>query len=312
MASLSHIRSAESFSLNFCGVPEENFSKASVVLLPIPYDATTTYRAGTREGPQAILQASLQLEDPWGEDSWHPLVDEQFVYTLGQGIAPYGASTREHLASFERLIREEVVLKKKIPFLLGGEHSLTFSNVSALYRTRKDFSILHFDAHTDLRPSYHGDHYSHSAVLRRSFELGPKVSLTSVGIRSIDRDVQSYLTTQQKKNSPSKSLHIFSAPDVPVDEIEKTLKKDVYITFDLDAFDPSIMPAVGTPQPGGLGWYPVLGLLEHVIARHRIIGMDVVELAPIPGLIAPDFLAAKLVWSMIEMLWRNIKPRTIR
>lgn len=291
---------AEAVSLRFCAVPEQNFRKARVVFIPVPYDSTTTYKAGAREGPLAILLASMQLDEPWGESEWHPAVREQFFYTIEHFVNPVGGSTKEHLESLREFIFQEVVSKGKLPFLLGGEHSLAYSSVGAVYRREKDFSILHFDAHTDLRPSYHGDPYSHSAVLRRCFELGPKVSLTSVGIRSVDRDVRKYIEERTRLNTKTKSLNMFYAPEVPVEKIDSTLKEKVYITFDLDVFDHSVMPSVGTPQPGGLTWYPVIDLLEHVIKNHTIIGMDVVELAPIPGMVAPDFAAAKLVWKMVE------------
>ena len=305
MQSHDEIQKAEVVALRFAGVPEQNFEKARVALIPAPYDATTTYKSGSREGPLAILTASMQLDEPWGETEWHPAVAEQFFYTFEHALSFHGGSTREHLASFSKFIAEEVVAHQKIPFILGGEHSLAFASVAALHQVHDDFSLLHLDAHPDLRPDYHGDRYSHASVMRRSFELGPKVSLTEVGIRSVDRDVARYIADQQKQNTPEKSLHVFYAPDVPAEQILKTLKPKVYITVDLDVFDHSVMPAVGTPQPGGLGWYQVVGLLEHVIARHDIIGMDVVELAPIPGMVAPDFAAAKLVWKMIEAFHRH-------
>lgn len=295
---------AEVVPLRFAGTPEQDFKKARIILIPVGYDATTTFKSGSREGPMAILQASMQLDEPWGDyEPWHPMVREKFFYTFEHNISLAGGSTKEHLDSLSAFALKEVVSKGKIPFILGGEHSLAYATIKAVHEKEKDFSILHFDAHTDLRPDYHGDIYSHSAVLRRSFELGPKVSLTSVGIRSVDRDVKKFIAEQEKKNTAEKSLNMFYAPDLPEEKIEKTLKPNVYITFDLDVFDHSVMPALGTPQPGGLDWYPVLSLLEYVISRHTIIGMDVVELAPIPGMVASDFAAAKLVWRMIEMVY---------
>ncbi|MBI2056269.1 MAG: agmatinase [Candidatus Sungbacteria bacterium] len=303
---------AEVVPLRFAGTPEQDFKKAKIALLPVGYDATTTFKSGSRDGPMAILQASMQLDEPWGDyEPWHPMVREGFFYTFEHNISLAGGSTKEHLDSLCAFVRKGVVTKGKIPFLLGGEHSLAYATITAVHEKEKNFSILHFDAHTDLRPDYHGDLYSHSAVLRRSFELGPKVSLTSVGVRSVDRDVRKFITEQEKKNTSEKSLNMFYAPELPEDAIEKTLKKNVYITFDLDVFDSSVMPALGTPQPGGLQWYPVISLLEYVIARHNIIGMDVVELAPIPGMVAPDFAAAKLVWKMMEMAYNSQKNRHV-
>ena len=321
----------------FCGITEQNFEKAKIVFIPIQYDATTSYKAGTRAGPLAILLASSQgLDEPWGESEWHPAVDDQFFYTIEGLLMPYGSSTKEHLDSVYQFIKKEVVAKNKIPFLLGGEHSLTFPAVKAVFDKNKDFSILHFDAHTDLRDFYGGDPYSHACVLRRSFELGPKVSLTSVGVRSADRDVRGYIKKTVEKNTKQKSLNMFYVPleiprretaradaagvlsltgralEMPVEEIEKTLKPKVYITFDLDAFDSSLMPAVGTPQPGGLDWYQATGLLDYVIKRHEIIGMDIVELAPISGQVASEFLAAKLAWKMVEGVYEKSSKRKVQ
>lgn len=292
----------------FAGIPRQNFRKAKIIFIPVPYDATTSYKAGTRDGPLAILLASFQgLDEPWGEDEWHPSVDDQFFYTIEGLLMPHGSSTKEHLDSVYQFIKKEIVAKNKIPFLLGGEHSLTFPAVKAVFDKKKDFSVLHFDAHTDLRDAYGGDPYSHACVLRRCFELGPKISLTCVGIRSADRDVRGYIKKTVQKNTKQKSLNIFYAPEVPVEEIDATLKEKVYITFDLDAFDSSLMPAVGTPQPGGLNWYQVTGLLDYVIKRHQIIGMDIVELAPVPGSVASEFLAAKLAWKMVEGVYEKVK-----
>lgn len=255
----------------------------------------------------AILTASMQLDEPWGETEWHPAVRDRFFYTFEHTLSLYGGSTAEHLASLSRFIAEDVVAKGKMPFVIGGEHSLTFASVAALYGKHQDFSILHLDAHPDLRPDYHGDRYSHASVMRRSYELGPRVSLTEAGIRSVDRDIKKYIAEETAKSTAEKSLNVFYAPDVPVEEIDKTLKPKLYISVDLDVFDQGMMPAVGTPQPGGLTWYQMTGLLEYLIPRHEIIGMDVMELAPIPGIVAPDFTAAKLIWKMIEAVYESKK-----
>lgn len=301
------IMKAEVIPLRFCGVPDQDFERARVALIPAPYDATTTYKSGSREGPLAILTASMQLDEPWGETEWHPAVEEQFFYTFEHALSFHGGSTGEHLASLSRFIAEDVVAHDKVPFLIGGEHSLAFASIAALYEKHKDFSILHLDAHPDLRPDYHGDRYSHASVMRRSYELGDKISLTEAGIRSVDRDIAKYIEEQEERSTAEKSLRVFYAPEISPEEIDNTLKPKLYISIDLDVFDHAMMPSVGTPQPGGLGWYQVIGLMEYVIARHDIIGMDVVELAPIPGMVAPDFAAAKLIWKMIEAVYKNKK-----
>lgn len=311
-----NIKIAEEESVNtFCGFPNPDFEKAGVVLIPVPFDGTSTGRPGSRYGPKAILDASAQfLDEPWGEEFSHPIFDDGFLYTM-EFVQLWGGSTQEKLHSLYLKIYQDVILKGKTPFLLGGEHSLSYSNLKALYQVVGNFSILHFDAHPDLRHSYHGDLYSHASAMRRSFDsltpLGSaEVSLTLVGIRSIDLDVEQYLSKQLKHNAEMKSLHMFGARGLSFkdfERIDQTLKKKVYISFDLDAFDPSIMPAVSTPQPGGLDWYTAKDIVESVIARHEIIGMDVVELTPIGELVHPNVTAAKLVWHMLEAFYLKSK-----
>ncbi len=298
----------------FGGVPSQDFEKAKVVLIPVPYDATTTYRPGARDGPDAIFDASRQLDEFWGEDRWHPMAEQGFIYTLEETY-PRGGSTLQHLNSVMQTIIVEVVSRDKIPFMLGGDHSLSYSAVFAVHTRYQDFSILHFDAHPDLRNSYQGNLYSHACVMRRCYELSD-VSLTSVGIRSIDCDTADYIADTVLKNTPRKSLNLFYADQirrhgVPFGEILSMLKPKVYITIDLDAFDPSIMPAVGTPQPAGLGWEHVIDLLSMVFKYRTVIGMDVVELAPIPGIVYPNVTAAKLVWHMLEMFYTSGQQEVI-
>lgn len=298
--------------LLFGGGIHQDFKKAGVVLIPVAYEATTSFMAGTKHGPMAILHASRQLDELWGEERWHPVMENYFIYTLDE-IIPQGASTKKKLEDVAKHSTwHDILLYDKIPFLLGGEHSLTYACVKALYKKYQDFSILHFDAHPDFRDSLDGDSYSHACPMRRCWELGPKVSITSVGIRSSDRDMFQYIREVQSKNTDKKSLNYFYAESIwrsgmPIAEINRTLKEKVYITFDFDAFDPSVMPSVGTPQPGGLHWYPVADLLRFVIQHHTIIGMDVVEFMPIPGMLYPDVTAAKLVWHMIEALYEKMQ-----
>ena len=298
--------------LLFGGVPSQDFKKARVVLIPVSYDATTSYRPGARDGPAAILAASAQLDEPWGEEQMHRIVEEEFFYTAPD-LCPRGSSFQELLDDVARnIVFAEAISRRKIPFLLGGEHSLTYSAMCAFYLVHQNFSILHFDAHPDLRDAYMGNRYSHACVMRRCFERGPNISLTSVGIRSVDCDTSRFISQTMARNTKEKSLHIFYADAIlergmPSAEVLGTLKNKVYITIDLDVLDPSVMPAVGTPQPDGLTLREVLKLLAVVFKNRIVIGMDVVELAPIPGVVYPNVTAAKLVWRLIEMCYSQEK-----
>jgi agmatinase len=181
---------------------------------------------------------------------------------------------------------------------LGGEHSITSAPVLAwaerLKREGRRLTVLQFDAHTDLRDEYEGSPYSHAAVMAR---VKDEVDIVAVGIRAITRAEMELARSRD-------NIHLFLADDIHtgdawMDEVMARLGDDVYITFDVDGFDPSLVPSTGTPEPGGLQWYPVLKLLRRVFAERKVHAADVVELAPIPGLAAPDFLVAKLIYKMI-------------
>ena len=170
--------------------------------------------------------------------------------------------------------------------MLGGEHSITLGAVQAVREQFSDFSVLQIDAHSDLRDEFEGTKFHHACVMKRIKDLG--VSVTQVGVRSSEGE--------------ELGDNVFLAPNLPIDKIISTLKEKVYLTFDLDGLDPSIMPSTGTPEPGGLGWYETLKLIKEVAKKRKIIGADVVELDPIPGFSAPDFLAAKLVYKIINYI----------
>jgi agmatinase len=277
---------------NFLAIPEE-FSKlqnSEFVILPIPYEQTTTYRPGTRGGPSAIIDASAQVE----------LYDEEL------GFEPYtkGICTLENLQvtslgprHMNEIIyetsKELIQLKKKV-IMLGGEHSISWGLVKAYKGKYPKLSVLQLDAHADLREKYQGDKFNHACVMRRIRELAPTVQ---IGIRSLSKEEAKYIKSQKK-------LPVFYARDMVCSDawMDKTiglLSDEVYLTLDLDFLDPSIMPAVGTPEPGGILWYPTLNFLKKLAARKKIVGFDIVELSPLPGMVAPDFLAAKLVYKLI-------------
>lgn len=278
---------------NFGGLPPEfsRFSSARAVVLPVPYDLTTSYLAGTRHGPQAIIGASTHLE----------LYDEELqsesyrvgIHTLSP-LEPSAASPEETIQRVEEAI-SWLLERNKFPVMLGGEHSLTLAPVRALRKRFTDFSVLQLDAHADLRDSFQGTKFNHACVGRRMHELG--INLVQIGIRAISPEEAQFIRGAQ-------NLHVcfdyeLHSHPAKLDEALGMLRTPVYVTLDLDVFDPALMPAVGTPEPGGLDWYTVLKILRYVGENYRVLGCDVVELCPIAGMVGPNFLAAKLVYKML-------------
>lgn len=271
---------------NFLGLEEQNYKQAKIVIFPVPYSSTTYWQSGTKQGPQAIIDASRHIELYDLELKKDP--SKKGIFTL-EMLEPSKNSSKETMVRIEKVV-SKLLRDKKLMIMLGGEHSITFGALSAFAKKIKNLSILQLDAHTDLRDEFEGTKYHQACVMRRVRGLG--LPVTQVGIRSMDESEANYIKKKKIKT-------IFYAPNLPVDEIVTTLKKNVYLTLDLDALDPSIMPSVGTPEPGGLGWYEVLDLIREVAKKRKIVGADVVELDPNPGLVAPDFLAAKLVYKII-------------
>lgn len=283
---------------NFLGLPDVDtaYGKSNAVILPVPYDSTTSYMPGTRNGPFSILTASRNVELYDSELGCEPL--SKGIHTLPE-IEPDMRGPDATIKVVESAV-SQLLKDEKFPVMLGGEHSLTTGPVKALKKKYpKDLCVLQLDAHADLRDEFENTPFNHASVMRRVIEFAP---LTQVGIRNISEGEMTFVRKIRHRN-------IFWARDLqtPSDEwiprVISGLSKKVYITIDLDVFDPSIMPSVGTPEPGGLTWYPVLSLLERVIREREIVGLDVVELCPIPGLVAPDFLAAKLVFKILGNLF---------
>jgi len=291
----------QTWPFNFGALRNQDFEKAKVVIIPVPYEATTSWKAGTREGPYDIISASRQLDELFFKKGGFINFP---VFTMKE-VELLGDTGEEAKRGMEQVVSEILdynspttlplsrAPKKKIPFLLGGEHSITLGAVRALYQKYSNLSVLQLDAHLDLLDEYCGSKYTHACVMRRIKDL--KIPTVQVGIRSIDPESKDYIKKEKIKN-------IFQAPEIPVEKILKGLTKTVYLTIDLDVFDPSIMPSVGTPVPGGLGWYEVLDLIEKVAKKKNVVGADVVELCPIPGLVAPNFLAAKLVYKIMSFI----------
>lgn len=280
--------------MNFGGIDPAypTFEEAVFVVIPIPYDLTSTYQSGSRRGPHAILEASGNME----------LYDEELcketyltgIYTL----SPLESDARGpgEMVHVIRHATADVLAHNKIPVILGGEHSISFGVVQAMREKFPGISVLQLDAHADLRNYYQCSPYSHASVGRRISELCP---LVQAGIRSMSAEEAAFM-----KES---TIRTFSADFILEEQlwwekVAETLSGDIYITIDIDVLDPSIMPATGTPEPGGIYWKDILRLVRAVSSRCRVRGFDVVELSPIPGMVAPDFLAAKLVYRIIGYL----------
>ena len=276
---------------NFGGLEKQSYKSSKVVIVPVPYESTTYYLSGTKEGPWAIINASRHME----------LYDLDLVKDASKGgiftleeLEPSKNSPKETIFRIDNIITQ-ILNDEKIPVMLGGEHSITLGAVSAAKKKYlRNLSVLQLDAHADLRNEFEGTKFHHGCVMRRIID-DLKLPVVQVGIRSLSEEEAIYI-------KESKRNHIFYDKKVSTEEIIKNLKENVYLTLDLDVFDPSFMPAVGTPEPNGLSWQEVLDIIREITKNKKIIGVDVVELSPIPGFIAPDFLAAKLVYKIINYI----------
>ena len=283
---------------SFMGLDEKasDLARAKVVILPVPYEATTSFGGGTGNGPSAIIEASRYIELYDQELDSEPA--DVGICTL-PSLMLTGAGPQDALAelrsAYDRVLD---AAPDRFIIMLGGEHSVSSAPILAwadrLQEQGRRLTVLQFDAHTDLRPEYEGSPYSHASVMSRTQD---RVEIVAVGIRAITSD-------EMKLVRKSDNIHVFLADEIHtgeewMDDVLSRLGEDVYITFDVDGFDPSLVPSTGTPEPGGLQWYPVLKLLRRVFVERTVHGVDIVELAPIPGMTAPDFLVAKLAYKMI-------------
>ena len=275
--------------MNFADIPDENasYEKAQIVVLPVPYDETSTWIKGADKGPDAIIEASgnMELYDIETESQ----VFEKGIF-LARPIHHKDDPKKMVNAVYEKV--KHYIDDEKFLVLLGGEHSVTIGSVIAFTERFNELCVLQLDAHTDLRPEYQDSIYNHACVMSRVRELCPVIQ---VGIRSMDITETPYLI----KENLFLAEDIFHSSDW-MGRVVSRLSKNVYITIDLDVFDPSIMPSTGTPEPGGLLWYQVLELLRLVAINRYIVGFDVVELCPSVVNKAPDFLAAKLIYKLLS------------
>lgn len=286
---------------SFLGLPaaDARFGDAPIAILPVPYETTVSYMGGTRFGPRAILHASRYVELYDHELDFEP-------YRVGVSTLPElmlsGAGPEVALGEL-RAAYDALLDEGKFVIMLGGEHSVSGPPVLAhADRATRELSVLQFDAHSDLRQEYEGTPYSHASVMYRVHE---RVRLVPVGIRSLTADERQLMRARGIEPVFGHEL----GREGWIERVLRALGPDVYITFDVDYFDPGIMPSTGTPEPGGGTWYPTLQLLEAVFRERRVVGCDVVELGPIPGLVAPDFTAAKLVYKMVAYWARFQRQR---
>lgn len=269
------------------------YQKAKAVVIPFGLEHTVSYGHGTKHGPQAIIAASHNLETL--DEQLHKRFSDCGIATLAEPKIP---KTQKPAIDLLADLVNKVLADKKFPLVLGGEHSLTQGTIKGLSAHYKNFTLLHFDAHSDTRLNYYmGGEYSHGAVMSQSLMKFPIKKLVQVGIRSFsDQDGEwEFRKKNQDKIKTFWAWEKFS----PADVLRAIPTKDVFMSFDVDAFDPGIIPATGTPEPGGLLWWPTLEILKAVYKHKNVIAADVVELAPIKGQHSSDYTIAKLVYKMI-------------
>lgn len=271
-----------------------DYSTAKIAILPVPYDGTSTWMKGADKGPRALLEASYNME-------FYDVETETEVFR--QGIATLDAVTEDSSPEAMTDAVEEcvdtILNDRKFPVIIGGEHSVSIGVFRAMEKRYKKFSILQLDAHSDMRDEYEGSFYNHACVMARGREITR--SIAQVGIRSS--------ALEEKHNIDPE--RIFYAHEIKESDscwmyrVSQQLEDNVYITIDLDVLDPAYMPSTGTPEPDGLAYRDILNLVKLVNERHNIIGLDIVELCPNENNKAPDFLAAKLIYQLLSILFKS-------
>lgn len=280
--------------LNYGGLEEEftNYESARIVVLPVPYDGTSTWLKGADKGPGAILEASANME-------LYDIETDSEVYT--KGIATLEPVTEdsspEAMSDAVEMKVDALLNDKKFPVILGGEHSVSIGVFRAFAKHYENYSVLQLDAHSDMRDTYEGSDHNHACVMARAKEMA---TVAQVGIRSS--------CIEEKHNiDPDR---IFYAHEIKESsnwmyDVSEKLNDNVYVTIDLDVLDPAYMPSTGTPEPDGMNYREVINFLKLINERHNIIGLDVVELCPNDINKAPDFLASKLIYQILSMKFGN-------
>jgi agmatinase len=263
------------------------YEEAKVAVFPVPYDATLTYRPGTRDGPHAIIEASRGME--WYNEEFESRVADVGVYTMEE-MEPDVNSPEGMVGRIEKEVAS-ALQDGKFPLTLGGEHTVSLGPIRALSKAnKKKFSILHFDAHSDARDSYFGSKYCHACVVARMREMCENVY--SVGVRSVDEEC---MEEHSKEIMLMKDMEDLKDGQIAKSIIANTGDR-IYMTVDLDVLNPAEMPSVGTPEPDGMSYRQLRNVIREVAKKKTIIGMDFVELSPIQGITAPNYLAAKLIY----------------
>lgn len=271
-----------------------DYRTAEIAILPVPYDGTSTWIKGADKGPEALLDASFNME-------FYDIETGTEVYKKGIAtLAPVTEDSTPEAMSDEVERRMDAIIKDgKFPVMIGGEHSVSIGAIRAIAKNYEEFSVLQLDAHSDMRDTYEGSTHNHACIMARAKEVATNV--TQVGIRS------TWPAEEGHNIDPERIFYAYKIKEESgwEEKVSKQLCKNVYITIDLDVFDPAIMPSTGTPEPDGLSYRQVLNLLKRVIAEHNVIGLDVVELCPNEINKAPDFLASKLIYQFLSMQYQN-------
>lgn len=273
----------------FAGIPEEyaQLERANIVLIPVPYDGTSTWGKGADKGPDAFLAAAENME-------LYDIETESEVYQEGIYLADpvLEKSSPEAMVDAVHKVTKSYIKRNKFVTLFGGEHSISIGSIRAFNECFDNLTVLHIDAHADLRPSYLGTKCNHACAVH---EASHATNLVQVGIRSMDESENAFMNSDK-----TFFAHEMAQDEYWSDKVLDALTDNVFITFDLDALDPSIMPATGTPEPGGLFWYETLSFLKEVFSEKNVVGFDIVELCPNGNSKASEFLAAKLYYKMLS------------
>lgn len=275
--------------LQFVIDSKTKISDAKFIILPIPYEYTTSYGKGTAKGPKEIIKASWQLE-LWDEE----LKSE--LYKLGIFTAEdfkYTKNEKQFFLNIEDYVDFIINKYSAFPIFIGGEHSITQGLLPPFQKKYKNLSVLHFDAHADLRVEYEGSKHSHASAL---YPASAKSRIVQIGIRSVGSEEKQFIN---KGNVKTFLMHENLDFKALKKKVVENLTENVYLTIDVDGFDPSVMPATGTPQPGGFGWYEALEIFKEVIYRKNVVGTDVVEVSPVKGSNITEFNASKLIYRII-------------
>ena len=278
----------------YAGIPEEfaQIDKAKIVLIPVPYDGTSTWGKGADKGPDAFLEASENME-------LYDIETDSEVYKKGIFLTEpiHETSSPEAMVNKVHEAVKQYIKRNKFVTIFGGEHSISIGTIRAFNECFENLTVLHIDAHADLRESYENSPYNHACAVH---EASTTTNLVQVGIRSMDAIEKTFMDEEK-----TFFAHDMVNDEFWIDNVIELLGKDVFITFDLDAFDPSICPSTGTPEPGGLIWYETLEFLKRVFEETNVVGFDIVELCPNPIDRSSDFLAAKLYYKMLSYKYMN-------